>query len=166
MKGSTCCLTTDGWSNVKNDPVVNYMAVSPVCSLFLESVMTGQQQHNHKYITEDIAYIIQKYESTELLVRLLTIHPPVRRLGYCCMIMLPSCYFQGCCSHGIYLFVKDIFAATKNKKTGNIETTYPISHLFQEMIEFIVDCKDIVKLFYNHHVVKAQLQEFQKTTNA
>ena len=42
MKGLTCCLTTDGWSNVKNDPVVNYMAVSPVCSFFLESVMTGQ----------------------------------------------------------------------------------------------------------------------------
>ena len=63
MKGSTCCLTPDGWSNVKNDPMVNYMAVSPECSFFLESVMTGQQQHNHKYIAEDIARLIQKYES-------------------------------------------------------------------------------------------------------
>jgi hypothetical protein len=93
-------------------------------------------------------------------------HPPVRRLGYCCMKMIPSCYFQGCSSHGIHLFVKDIFAATKNEKTGNIEITYPIGNPFQEMIEFIVDCKDSVKLFHNHHVVKAQLQELQKTTNA
>ncbi|KAH9246865.1 hypothetical protein BASA81_015546 [Batrachochytrium salamandrivorans] len=30
--------------------------------------------------------------------------------------MFPSCYFQGCCSHGIHLLVKDIFAATKTKE--------------------------------------------------
>jgi hypothetical protein len=47
-----------------------------------------------------------------------------------------------------------------------IEATYPIGYPFQKMLEFIVDCKDIVKLFHNHHVVKAQLQELQKTTNA
>ena len=85
MTYSTFCLTIDGWSSVKNDPVVTYMAVSPECSFFLESVMTGQQQHNQRYIAEDIAHIIQKYESIELLVQLLTMHPPVRRLAYCCM---------------------------------------------------------------------------------
>ena len=42
MKGSTCYLTTDGWSNVKYDPVINYMAVSLECSFFLELVWTDQ----------------------------------------------------------------------------------------------------------------------------
>ena len=37
------CITTDGWTNIKNDPVVNYMATSPKLSIFLESISTGQQ---------------------------------------------------------------------------------------------------------------------------
>ena len=74
MKGSTCCLTTDGWSNVKNDPVVNYMAVSPEYSFSLELVMTGQQQHNHKYLAEDIARVIysKRYWSSLLTARILS----------------------------------------------------------------------------------------------
>ncbi|KAJ1340194.1 hypothetical protein BSLG_005187 [Batrachochytrium salamandrivorans] len=80
--------------------------------------------------------------------------------------MFPSCYFQGCCFHGIHFPVKDIFAATKTKKTSNTEATYPIGYPFQEMLEFIVDCRDVVKMFHNHHVVKAQLQELQRTTKS
>jgi hypothetical protein len=36
------CITTDGWTNIKNDPVVNYMATSSKFCFFLESVYTGQ----------------------------------------------------------------------------------------------------------------------------
>ena len=123
MKDSTCCLTTDGRSNVKNDPVVNFMVVSPECSFFLESVMTGQQQHSHKYIAEDIANVIQKYESTEF-AGVVTDNTSTNKKAWILLHdMFPSCYFQGCCSHGIHLFVKDIFTAAKTKKTGNIEAT-------------------------------------------
>ncbi len=38
--GQMVCITSDAWSNVTNDPVVNYMAVSPTKSLFLEAVHT------------------------------------------------------------------------------------------------------------------------------
>ncbi|KAH6576375.1 hypothetical protein BASA81_017429 [Batrachochytrium salamandrivorans] len=34
------------------------------------------------------------------------------------------------------------------------------------MLEFIVDCRDVVKMFHSHHVVKAQLQKLQRTTNS
>ncbi|KAH9272026.1 hypothetical protein BASA83_005613 [Batrachochytrium salamandrivorans] len=81
MKGSTCCLTTDGWSNINDDPVVNYMAMSPEFSFFLESVLTGQQGHRSQ----------------------------VHRRGHC--------------------------------------PHHP-------------------KMFHNHHVVKAQLQELQRTTES
>jgi hypothetical protein len=30
--------------------------------------------------------------------------------------MFVSCYFQGCCSHGLHLFVKDVFVVTKTRK--------------------------------------------------
>ena len=55
MRGDMSCLTTDAWKNIKNDSVVSYMAVSPACSLFLESILTGQQGHDHKFIDKNIA---------------------------------------------------------------------------------------------------------------
>ena len=93
MKGSTCCLTIDGWSNVKNDPVVNYMAVSPECYFFLESVMTGLQQHNHKYIAEDIAHVIRKCKSTEFAGVVTDNTSTNKKASILLHDMFPSCYF-------------------------------------------------------------------------
>jgi hypothetical protein len=42
LSGATVCLTTDAWSNIKNDYVINYMLVSSACSLFFESMSTSQ----------------------------------------------------------------------------------------------------------------------------
>jgi hypothetical protein len=39
----------------------------------------------------------------------------------------PSAYFQGCTSHGLHLFVEDVFAATKTRKVMDLERTYPIA---------------------------------------
>jgi hypothetical protein len=42
MISATSCQIGDGWSNVNNDAIINYMATSPEFALFLESVSTGQ----------------------------------------------------------------------------------------------------------------------------
>ncbi|KAH8951921.1 hypothetical protein BDL97_09G056800 [Sphagnum fallax] len=42
MIGATSCLISDGWSNVNNDAIINYMATSLEFALFMESVSTGQ----------------------------------------------------------------------------------------------------------------------------
>jgi hypothetical protein len=99
--------------------------------------------------------VIQKYESTEFAGAVTDNTSTNKKAWIPLHDMFPSCYFQGCCSHGIHVFVKDIFAATKTKKTGDIVVTYPIVYPFQVMLEFIVDCKDIVKLLRNHHDAKA-----------
>ena len=46
MKGAHLCLVTDGWSNIKKDPIINYIATSPTGCFFLESVSTGQKGHS------------------------------------------------------------------------------------------------------------------------
>jgi Protein of unknown function (DUF 659) len=51
MLGAITCLTTDAWMNIKNDSIVNYMAVAPESCLFLESVSTGQQGHDHTFLS-------------------------------------------------------------------------------------------------------------------
>jgi hypothetical protein len=64
MNGAVACLITDAWFNVNNDSVVNYMAVSPECAMFLESMSTGQQGHDHKLIAEDIAPVMRHHAFT------------------------------------------------------------------------------------------------------
>jgi len=64
MIGATSCLISDGWSNVNNDAIINYMAMSPESAMFLESVSTGQQGHDHKFIVDDIERVIREHPST------------------------------------------------------------------------------------------------------
>jgi hypothetical protein len=65
--------------------------------------------------------------------------------------------FQGFKSHGLHLFSKDIFAATKQSEVamslsvqmGIRSSTYSI---------FFNKCKEFVKFFHNHHGRKSQLK--------
>jgi hypothetical protein len=47
-------LTTDGWSNIRNEPVVNYILVSPSTSLFIGTDYNGPERHTKEFIAEGI----------------------------------------------------------------------------------------------------------------
>jgi Protein of unknown function (DUF 659) len=61
---SPFCLVSDEWSNIRNEPVVNYMAASASCTLFLESVTTGSQVHTADWIAADLQRVIETYKDT------------------------------------------------------------------------------------------------------
>jgi Protein of unknown function (DUF 659) len=166
MNGDTACMITHAWSNVTNDSVINYMAVSPCSSLFLESVSTGQQRHDHKFISDDIARVFRRHKST-IFAGAVTDNTATNMKAWAVLqTMFPSCYFQGCCSHGLHLFVKDVFAVTKTRKAGREVASYPDQYPFELELEFVVGCKDVVKFFHNHHIPKAQLQALQQAVSA
>jgi hypothetical protein len=166
MIGATSCLINDGWSNVNNDAIINYMAVSPEFALFLESISTGQQGHDHKFIADDIERIIHEHPSI-IFAGAITDNTSTNKKAWGLLqITFPSRYFQGCCSNGLHLFIKDVFAATKTKKAGQVEATYPDQYPFKLMLEFIAYCKDVIKYFHNHHVAKAHLRDLQLSAGA
>jgi hypothetical protein len=76
--------------------------------------------------------------------------------------MFTSCYLQGCCSHGLHLFVKEMFSATRTREVGQEVSTYPEQYPFELELEFLIGCKDVIKFLYNHHIPKAQLHDLQK----
>ncbi len=88
MIGATSCLINDGWSNVNNNAIINYMAASPEFALILESVSTGQQGHDYKFIADDIDASFTNIHPQYLLVRLPTTPLRTKRRGACCK--LPS----------------------------------------------------------------------------
>jgi hypothetical protein len=155
LSGATVCLTIDAWSNIKNNFVINYMAVSPTCSLFLESMLTGQQGHDHEFIARDIERVIVHHENT-LFTDAVTDNTNANKKAWQLLkARFPSCYFQGWCSHNLHLFVNDVFGVTKTNKRGDTEPMYLDGYPFDDLHDFIKDYNDVVKSFHNHHVLKA-----------
>jgi hypothetical protein len=138
------------------------MATSPSTTLFLESVSTGEQGHNAEWIASDIQRVMKCYPTTSFAGVVTDNTSTNKNVWDQLSRKHPSAYFQGCTSHGLNLFVKDVFGATKTKKARDTELTYPINYPFEDLLEFIAICKDIVKLFHNNHGLKAQLKHEQK----
>jgi hypothetical protein len=62
-------------------------------------------------------------------------------------------------SHGLHLLVKDIFAAKKKDVPGGGPADYPAGYPFEDLLQFAIDCKDVVSFFHNHHDPKAKLKK-------
>ncbi|KAH6603017.1 hypothetical protein BASA61_000527, partial [Batrachochytrium salamandrivorans] len=61
------CLTLDAWSNIKNEPIVNYMLISDSSTFFLESVSTGEQSHDAKWIAQDMGRMIDSLAGKDFI---------------------------------------------------------------------------------------------------
>ncbi|KAH6565569.1 hypothetical protein BASA60_009886 [Batrachochytrium salamandrivorans] len=63
------CLTSDVWSNIKNEPIVNYMLISDSSAFFIHSVSTGEQSHDAKWIAQDMGRVIDSLDGKIYLLR-------------------------------------------------------------------------------------------------
>jgi hypothetical protein len=102
------------------------MMTSPEQCLFLESVSTGEQIHTADWIAQDIERVIRHYSSTSIVGAVTDNTAANKKAWKQLEATFPSRYFMGCCAHGLRLLVKDVFAATKTKKSDDLEATYPV----------------------------------------
>ncbi|CAB4039334.1 hypothetical protein DYB30_009596, partial [Paramuricea clavata] len=152
------CITSDAWSNISNEPVVNYMAVSPNNSLFLEAVNTEEQGHDADWLSKDLIRVIDSLHNN--VVGAVTDNTATNKKVWCELEQkYPSLFFHGCASHGLNLLVKDIFAGKKAELSGGGPDHDPASYPFEDLQLFFIDCKDIVTFFHNHHAPKAKLKK-------
>jgi Protein of unknown function (DUF 659) len=103
MFNAIACITTDGWTNIKNDPVVNYMATSSNFCYFLESVYTGKQGHNSIWISANIERVINNYSCISIAGAVTDNINANKKAWEILSEKFPTCNFQGCCSHGLHL---------------------------------------------------------------
>ena len=157
---SVVCVTSDAWTNICSDPIVNYMAVSATFTLFIESVATGEQSHSANWIADDISRVLLAFPA--VTCGACTDNTSTNKAAWKLLAKkFPSKFFHGCVSHGLNLLVKDIFAATKTKHGNADERRFPLGYPFEHLLNFAEQCKDVVKYFKNHHGVKAQLNHEQ-----
>jgi hypothetical protein len=157
------CLTTDGWSNVKNEPILNYMLIGGGMSLFLENICTEEQGHTAQFIADDLSRVIDIQTALGLSISgAVTDNTATNKSAWKLLqSKYPGMFFQGCASHGLHLLVKDIFAATKTKR-GRVVADYPDGYPFEYLLNFASSCKDVVSFFSYHHQIKAKLVKEQK----
>jgi Protein of unknown function (DUF 659) len=160
---SGMCLTSDAWTNVSNDPIVNQMAVSSETSLLLDSVCTGEQGHTADWIAQDLKRIMGSLIHVSGTI---TDNTKANQKAWKILERdLLSKFFHGCVSHELHLIVKDIYAATKTKKGGSNVAKYPEGYPFEDILQFAEDCKEVLKFFHNHHAIKAKLNHLQQQSN-
>jgi Protein of unknown function (DUF 659) len=73
----------------------------------------------------------------------------------------PTKFFQGCCSHGLNLLVKDIFSAIKTRQSGNPEPQFTDGYPFEYLQTFVNEVRAMVVFFGNHHLIKDTLETMQ-----
>ena len=158
-RGTYGSLTTDGWSNIKNESVVNYMFVSGAegMSLFLESNATGIESHTAEFSAQDISRVVENLPPNARIAGVVLDNTSANKAAWRVLQnSYPSRFFQGCVAYALHLLVKDIIAATKAKR-GRAIADYPENYPFEPLLTFIAQVKKVVSYFHQHHVPKALL---------
>jgi Protein of unknown function (DUF 659) len=154
-QGNYNCLTSNGWSKISNEAVINYMLVSTNMLLFLESKYTGEQGHSPSFLAKDMSQVIKS--TTGKIAGAIMDNKLANKSVWELLKEYPGMFFQGCVSHGLHLFVKDTFSATKKKRSHHV-ADYLERYPFKYILDFIHECKNIATFFHNHQAPKAQLK--------
>jgi Protein of unknown function (DUF 659) len=142
-KDQFACITSDAWSNIKNESVINYMTISGDVTFFLESTQSGEQSHTSEYLASDIDRVIGQTHG-KIAGVVMDNTAANKKAWKLLKEQHSSMFFQGCVAHGLHLLVKDIFSATKSKSNRPV-ADYPDGYPFEPLLIFVADCKKVVK---------------------
>jgi len=130
------------------------MATSSLGSFIIERINTGAQAHDAEWIAKDIMRVVDKI--TAKVAGVVTDNTNTNKIAWNILGQkYPNKFFYGCVAHCLNLLVHDVFnTSAKQKKDGE----YPFAYL----VNIGEECKELVKLFLNQHVLKAKLEELQE----
>jgi hypothetical protein len=101
-------LVTDGWTNIRNESIINYTLVSRRDAIFIKSVHTHVNRHTGQYIAEGLQEVIAEI-GPEKLVAVTTDNASNMTSSWEFLkSTYPQITYLGCGSHMINLLVEDI----------------------------------------------------------
>jgi hypothetical protein len=142
-------LTTDGWSNILGEPVVNYCAVTPIQTFFLEAISTETDGHTAEFIAGDIKRVIEGNPSLkDRIVGCCTDNTAANQSAWSKLKeVYPDKYFYGCVCHVLHLLVHDIVREVK------------------WMSALQVTCQDFVRTIKKSGLLHAEMKARLKAAN-
>lgn len=136
------CLTSDGWSNINKEPLINYMITTPK-PIFYKSVNTKEQSHNAENIAKGIENVMIEVGIDKFVAVITDNANNMKAAWRILKEKYPNKIFLGCWAHGINLWVKDI-----------------IKHDWAN--EILNMTKKLSLYFRNHQIPLAALRRVQK----
>jgi hypothetical protein len=104
-------LVSDGWSSLKKDHYVNFLAVfvnAEMNPLLLKTVNTGEEQQDGPNIAKDFEYVIEDIGANKVVSVVTDNAAPMKAAWTILQRKYPGLIINGCAAHTINLLVKDI----------------------------------------------------------
>lgn len=141
---NTVALICDGWSNVRNESIINFIATTPL-PVFYKSLPTGKISHTAEYISSELSSIIEEIGPQKVFGIVTDNAANMQKAWKILETTFPNIFCYGCAAHGLNLLFTDL----KKLKT--------LSSLITEAVE-------IVKLIKLSHKLNALFMEKQASS--
>ena len=94
MNNARVCMSSDAWTSVRGQSVVNYLASIHGKSFYIESVTTGSVSHTGEWIFRDLSRVIE--ENTMEVVGVVTDNTSANKLAWRLLAQkYPDKFFYG-----------------------------------------------------------------------
>ena len=113
-------LCSDGWTNLRGEALINYVAITRLHSIFLKSVPTGHDRHTGQYIADGLSDVVRKVGGEKILA--ITTDNASNMVSSWALLkqQFPHLLMLGCSSHIINLLISDIFTISSIGDLFNI----------------------------------------------
>ena len=138
----TLALMCDGWSNCRNESIVNFVVTTPE-PVFYKSIATEKNRHTGKYMAEVMTSVLVEIGPDRFLGVVTDNASNMKKAWEELTVCYPhlSCY--GCIAHGLQLLLTDI---------GKLDTVKDI----------VAKVKVVMKEVRNSHILTATFKEHAK----
>lgn len=131
-----CTLTGDGWTNIQNRSLLNFLVVSPDGPVFEAVVDTSGEEKNAQYIADEFIKVIERVGSEKVIQVITDSAAACKAAGKLITERYPHITWTACASHVLDLLLEDI-----GKQTW---AAGPIRK-----------ARKLVKFITNHHMAQA-----------
>ena len=141
-------LMSDGWSNIRNEPIINFVVSHP-SSIFWKSFHTDLQSYAGEYIATKILKVIEELESDcgKMVFGVVTDYAcNIKKAWRLTKEIYPTIICHGCAAHGLNLIFCDMI---------KLETCKNI----------IKRAKGVIKEFRHKSMLVDMLKAMQKAEN-
>ncbi|CAB5193535.1 unnamed protein product [Rhizophagus irregularis] len=135
------CLTSDGWTNIHQQPIINFMITTPQ-PIFWKALESKENSHTGEYIAEQFDIVIKEIGISKIAAVITDNASNMKKAHSILQKDYPNIIFLGCFAHNINLLIKSVIELTLIK-------------------EIITPVQEIIKFFKRHHIENACLERLQ-----
>lgn len=141
---SELTLTSDGWSNIRGEHLVNFVIKAPGHKpIFYKAINTSGKPQTSEAVAADIINVLVEIGAHKVCSVITDNAAVMRRAWELIEIQFPHISANGCGAHVMNLFIKDVMDISNHKNVA-------------------ANAAKIIKFVNNHHIVNAKFEKIKK----